>query len=78
MAVYKVDPFPWLRWGHLIIDGGDTIFPRTFYYSSQDPQSQHQSYCVAVVVLAPHPTQIGVWRDRVHNFLVNPPLNHIM
>jgi hypothetical protein len=39
MAAFEVDPFPWLPWGHQIIDGGATRLPRTYYYATQDPPS---------------------------------------
>jgi hypothetical protein len=37
MAVFELDPTPWLPWGHQIIDGGDTRRPRSYYNPVNDP-----------------------------------------
>jgi hypothetical protein len=37
MAVFELDPTPWLPWGHQVIDGGGTRLPRTYYNPSSDP-----------------------------------------
>ncbi|KAM0865930.1 hypothetical protein ACQ4PT_042941 [Festuca glaucescens] len=72
MAVFEVDPLPWLPWGHQIIDGGPTRLPRTYYYAAQDPPMQHQSYYIATVDPPPPPQGEAFWREQVHNFLVGP------
>ncbi|KAM0880257.1 hypothetical protein ACQ4PT_033714 [Festuca glaucescens] len=74
MAVFEVDPLPWLPWGHQVIDGGPTRLPRTYYYATEDPPSQHHSYCIAVMDPAPPPMDEAHWRNQVLNFL-NGPLN---
>ncbi|KAM0824264.1 hypothetical protein ACQ4PT_070311 [Festuca glaucescens] len=71
MAVFEVDPMPWLPWGHEIIHGGPTRLPRTFYYVSQDPPARHMSYCIAMVELPPPPA-MALWREQVHDFLTGP------
>jgi hypothetical protein len=55
MAVFEVDPTPWLPWGHQVIDGGPTRLPRTYYNAPHDPLEQHQDFCIAVVEPAPPP-----------------------
>jgi hypothetical protein len=72
MAVFELDPTPWLPWGHQVIDGGVTRLPRSYYNPQNDPPQQHQSYCIAVVEPAPHPLHQGIWRDRVRDLLVGP------
>jgi hypothetical protein len=49
MAVFEVDPVPWLPWGHQVIDGGPTRLPRSYYYAAQDPPARHQAFCIATV-----------------------------
>ncbi|KAM0894003.1 hypothetical protein ACQ4PT_024742 [Festuca glaucescens] len=66
MAVFEVDPMPWLPWGHEIIDGGPTRLPHTLYYMSQDPPARHLSYCIAMVE---PPPAMALWREQVHDFL---------
>ncbi|KAM0884997.1 hypothetical protein ACQ4PT_030635 [Festuca glaucescens] len=72
MAVFEVDPTPWLPWGHQVIDGGPTRLPRTFYYAAQDPLQHHHDYCIAVVEPAPPPADEVFWREQVLNFLIGP------
>ncbi|KAM0927092.1 hypothetical protein ACQ4PT_003199 [Festuca glaucescens] len=72
MAVFEVDPLPWLPWGHQIIDGGPTRLPRTYYYAAQDPLVLHQSFCIATVDPPPPPHGEEFWKEQVHNFLVGP------
>ncbi|KAM0867046.1 hypothetical protein ACQ4PT_042252 [Festuca glaucescens] len=72
MVVFEVDPLPWLPWGHQVIDGGPTRLPRTYYYATEDPLSQHHSYCIAVMDLAPPPLDEAHWRNQVLNFLTGP------
>ncbi|KAK1664301.1 hypothetical protein QYE76_052460 [Lolium multiflorum] len=72
MAVFEVDPTPWLPWGHEIIDGGPTRLPRTFYFASQDPPPRYMDYCIALVDPPPPPAAMALWREQVHNFLVGP------
>ncbi|KAM0868195.1 hypothetical protein ACQ4PT_041499 [Festuca glaucescens] len=72
MAVFEVDPLPWLPWGHQVIDGGPTRLPRTYYYAAQDPPALHQAFCIATVEPPPPPQAAALWRDQVHNFLVGP------
>ncbi|KAM0821255.1 hypothetical protein ACQ4PT_072383 [Festuca glaucescens] len=64
MAVFEVDPLPWLPWGHQIIDGGPTRLPRTYYYAVQDPPVQHQSYCISTVDPPPPPQGEAFWREQ--------------
>jgi hypothetical protein len=72
MAVFEVDPTPWLPWGHQVIDGGNTRLPRSYYYTCQDPTPQHQAFCIASVEPAPPPQDAAFWRQQVSNFLVGP------
>jgi hypothetical protein len=72
MAVFEVDPTPWLPWGHHVIDGGDTRLPRSYYYAPQEPLQCHQAYCIAIVEPAPPPQAAAFWREQVSNFLVGP------
>jgi hypothetical protein len=72
MAVFQVDPAPWLPWGHQVIDGGPTRLPRSYYSPSQDPQPRHHNFCIGIVEPAPPPQAQALWRDHVHNFLVGP------
>jgi hypothetical protein len=72
MAVFELDPTPWLPWGHQVIDDGDTRLPRTFYNPSSDPPQQPRVHCIAIVELAPQVFQDGHWHDRVRDFLVGP------
>jgi hypothetical protein len=72
MAVYEVDPTPWLPWGHQVIDGGPTRLPRTFYYAAQDPLPYHHDFCIDVVEPVPPPADEVFWREQVLNFLVGP------
>ncbi|KAM0827262.1 hypothetical protein ACQ4PT_068312 [Festuca glaucescens] len=72
MAVFEVDPTPWLPWGHEIIDGGPTRLPRTHYYPSQDPPSRHLAYCIALVEPTPLPAAMALWREQVRDFLIGP------
>jgi hypothetical protein len=71
MAVFEVDPTPWLPWGHQVIDGGGTRLPRTFYNLSSEPPQQERDLCIAIVEPAPPAMHEGLWRDRVRDFLVN-------
>jgi hypothetical protein len=72
MANFKVDPLPWLPWGHHIIDGGPTRLPRSFYYPIEDPLPQHQAFCYAIVHPTPPPHLEGFWRDQVRDLLIGP------
>jgi hypothetical protein len=72
MAVFEVDPTPWVPWGHEIIDGGPTRLPRTFYFASLDPPPRHLDYCIALVDPPPPPAAMVLWREQVHDFLVRP------
>jgi hypothetical protein len=72
MAVFEVDPTPWLPWGHQIIDGGPMRLPRTYYNAAQDPPPQRRSFCVAMVDAPPPPHAAAHWRHQVNEFLVGP------
>jgi hypothetical protein len=72
LAVFEVDPTPWLPWGHHIIDGGATRLPRSYYFPTTDPPQQHQAYCIAVVEPAPPQHANGFWREQVSDFLTGP------
>jgi hypothetical protein len=78
MAVFEVDPAPWLPWGHQIIDGGDTRLPRSYYYAPQDPPQRHQSYYIAVIDPPPPPQDGALWRQQVSNFLTGPLQRHVI
>jgi hypothetical protein len=71
MAVFELDPNPWLPWGHQVIDGGGTRLPRTYYNPSSDPPHQERDLCIAIVEPALPAMHEGLWRDRVRDFLVN-------
>ncbi|KAM0850621.1 hypothetical protein ACQ4PT_052960 [Festuca glaucescens] len=49
MAVFELDPTPWLPLGHEIIDGGPTRLPRTFYTPPEMPQRRHDNLCIAYI-----------------------------
>jgi hypothetical protein len=72
MAVFELDPTPWLPWGHELIDGGPTRLPRTYYFASQDPPPRHLDHCIALVDPPPPPGALGLWREQVRDFLVGP------
>jgi hypothetical protein len=72
MAVFEVDPTPWLPWGHHVIDGGDTRLPRSYYFAPQEPPQRYQAYCIAIVEPAPPPQAAAFWREQVSKFLVGP------
>jgi hypothetical protein len=72
MAVFELDPTPWLPWGHQIIDGGDTRLPRSYYNPANDPPQLHQAFCVAIVEPAPPAMHEGLWHDQVRDFLTGP------
>ncbi|KAM0895253.1 hypothetical protein ACQ4PT_023971 [Festuca glaucescens] len=78
MAVFEVDPLPWLPWGHQVIDGGPTRLPRTYYYATEDPLSQHHSYCIAVMDPAPPPLDEAHWRNQVLDFLTGPLSRNVL
>ncbi|KAK1662872.1 hypothetical protein QYE76_051031 [Lolium multiflorum] len=78
MAVFEVDPTPWLPWGHQIIDGGPTRLPRTYYNPSQDPPPQHRAFCVAMVDPPPPPHAAAHWRHQVNEFLVGPLQRNVL
>jgi hypothetical protein len=60
-------------WGHQVINGGPTRLPRTFYSATQDPQQQHQVFCIGIVEPLPPPQQAQtLLRDQVQNFLTGP------
>jgi hypothetical protein len=65
MAVFELDPTPWLPWRHQVIDGGDTRLPRSFYNPMSDPPLQDQDSCIAIVDPAPLAIHEGHWRDRM-------------
>jgi hypothetical protein len=71
MAVFKLDPTPWLQWGHQVIDGGDTRLSRSFYNPMSDPPLQDQDSYIAIVDPALLAIHEGHWRDRVRDFLVH-------
>ncbi|KAK1618561.1 hypothetical protein QYE76_024078 [Lolium multiflorum] len=72
MAVFELDPTPWLPWGHELIDGGPTRLPRTYYFASQDPPPRHLDHCIALVDPPPPPAALALWRHQVRDFLVGP------
>jgi hypothetical protein len=72
MAVFEVDPTPWLPWGHQVIDGGPTRLPRTFYSPAQDPLPYHHDFCIAIVEPAPPPADEVFWIGQVLNLLLGP------
>jgi hypothetical protein len=72
MAVFEVDPTPWLPKGHQVIDGGPTRLPRTFYSGTQDLQHQHQAFCIGIVEPPPPQQSQALWRDQVWNILIGP------
>jgi hypothetical protein len=72
MAVFELDPTPWLPWGHQVIDGGNARLPRTYYNPANDPPQLHQAHCIAIVEPAPPQLHENHWRNRVRNFLVGP------
>jgi hypothetical protein len=72
MAIFEVNPLPWLPWVHQVIDGGPTRLPRTFYYAVQDPPPQHQAFCIGMVHPLPLPPEEELWREHVCNFLEGP------
>jgi hypothetical protein len=72
MAVFELDPTPWLTWGHQIIDGGDTRLPRSYYNPASDPPQLHQAFCVAIVEPVPLAMHEGLWHDQVRDFLTSP------
>jgi hypothetical protein len=49
MAVFELDPTPWLPLGHHILDGGPTRLPRTFYSPAVAPPRRHDNFCVAYI-----------------------------
>ncbi|KAK1684712.1 hypothetical protein QYE76_045560 [Lolium multiflorum] len=67
MAVYELDPMPWLPLGHEIIDGGPTRLPRTFYTPPEMPQRRHDNLCIAYIA-PPQPEGDAFWRDQVRLF----------
>jgi hypothetical protein len=71
MAVFELDPTPWLPWGHQVIDGGDTRLPRSYYNPMSDPPQQEHDTCIAIVEPAPLAIHEGHWWDRVRDFLVD-------
>ncbi|KAM0852493.1 hypothetical protein ACQ4PT_051714 [Festuca glaucescens] len=62
MAVFELDPTPWLPLGHQIIDGGPTRLPRTYYTLAVPPPRRHDNYCV-VHIEPPQPGGDGFWHD---------------
>ncbi|KAM0881896.1 hypothetical protein ACQ4PT_032653 [Festuca glaucescens] len=68
MAVFEIDPTPWLPLGHQIIDGGPTCLPRAYYTPAVPPPCRHDNYCVAHIEL-PQPGGDGFWRDQVRDFV---------
>jgi hypothetical protein len=53
MAVFELDPTPWLPWGHQVIDGGGIRLPRMYYNPSSNPSQQERDLCIAIVEPAP-------------------------
>jgi hypothetical protein len=68
MAVFEVDPTPWLPLGHEIIDGGPNRLPRTFYTPPEMPQRRHDNLCVAYIA-PPQPEGDAFWREQVRLFV---------
>jgi hypothetical protein len=68
MAVYEIDPTPWLPLGHEIIDGGPNRLPRTFYTPPEMPQRRHDNLCVAYIA-PPQPEGDAFWREQVRLFV---------
>jgi hypothetical protein len=44
MAVFELDPTPWLPLGHQILDGGPTRLPRTYCTPAVAPPRRHNNY----------------------------------
>jgi hypothetical protein len=72
MAVFEVDPTPWLPWGHQVLDGGATRLPRTFYNPAQDPPQEHRAFCIVVIEPPQNPPADAFWRNQVEQFLIEP------
>lgn len=69
MAVYEVDPNRFLPAGHIIINGGTTLLPRTFFMVGTRPERRHEDYMVAEVMPPPLPDAMGQAREEVADFL---------
>jgi hypothetical protein len=74
MAVFELDPTPWLPWGHQVIDGGNARLPRSYYTLASDPPREHQAHCIAIIEPAPPVMYEDHWRNRVRD-LITGPLN---
>jgi hypothetical protein len=70
MAVYEIDPTPWIPNGQHVLDGGPTRLPRTFYTPSETPPRRHEAFCIAYVEPAQQATNQQL-RDQVRAFLEN-------
>jgi hypothetical protein len=70
MAVYEIDPTPWIPNGQHVLDGGPTRLPRTFYTPSETPTRRHEAFCIAYVEPAQQATNQQL-RDQVRDFLEN-------
>ncbi|KAM0844073.1 hypothetical protein ACQ4PT_057283 [Festuca glaucescens] len=68
MAVFELDPTPWLPLGHEIIDDSPTRLPRTYYTPTVPPPRRHDNYCIAYIE-PPQPEGNGFWRDQVRDFV---------
>jgi hypothetical protein len=68
MAVFEMDPTPWLPMGHQILDGGPTRLPRTYYAPAVVPPRNHDNYYVAYIELA-QPEGNAFWGEQVRDFV---------
>jgi hypothetical protein len=68
MAVFELDPTPWLPLGHQILDGGPARLPRTYYSPAVAPPRRHDNFCVAYI----KPAQLEgnvFWGEQVRDFV---------
>jgi hypothetical protein len=64
MAVFELDPTPWLPLGHQILDGGPARLPRTYYSPAVAPPHRHDNFCVAYIKPA-QPEGNVFWGEQV-------------
>ena len=71
MAVYEIDPEPWLPQGQQIIDGGPTRFPRTYYTPVVHPPCRHEAFYVAHLLPEQPLEEEPFWREQVSDLITN-------